>query len=565
MDEKSADYSQWSHTDLIARVTELEKKLAKKNNGFFNSYAPPNARERSPPAEKPKPTKKQRAFDASKYTTRHIALKFAYLGQRYNGYEHHANNLTPLPAVEEELWRALMKCRLIFPTQQEGAPQTKHGRGPWEGTVNWDGTDYSKCGRTDKGVSAFGQVVGIRVRSNRPVKPKALTEAEKIEEVVEAMMGKVGEGQTDPGGIQVSSLPSEQPEKPFHDVRDEMPYLHLLNRVLPPDIRVLAWCPNPPPDFSARFHCKERRYRYFFTNPAFLPVPGSQSTADGWLDLAAMRKAASYLEGLHDFRNFCKIDPSKQITNFERRIFHTSIDEVSTLDTPSFAPLYAQEVAPMKVYSFEVHGSAFLWHQVRCLVAVLFLVGQGLENPDVVEQLLDVKKCSSRPNYEMATDAPLVLWDCIFPKHPSQPSQASEKNVDALNWIYVGDDTGGIDGRKSNYDGKWGGVGVMDDIWQIWRNRKMEEVLAALLMQRTAVQGSETPEQVRARAALAAQKNKTTRWFGGGDSWKPVGEYVPVMKKQRMESIEVVNARYAAKKGLAPRESTAAAKDDANE
>jgi hypothetical protein len=30
-----------------------------------------------------------------------------------------------------------------------------------------------------------------------------------------------------------------------------------------------------------------------------------------------------------------------------------------------------------------IKGSAFLWHQVRCMVAVLFLIGQGLESPFV--------------------------------------------------------------------------------------------------------------------------------------------------------------------------------------
>jgi tRNA pseudouridine38/39 synthase len=30
-----------------------------------------------------------------------------------------------------------------------------------------------------------------------------------------------------------------------------------------------------------------------------------------------------------------------------------------------------------------IKGSAFLWHQVRCMVSVLFLIGQGLESPSV--------------------------------------------------------------------------------------------------------------------------------------------------------------------------------------
>ena len=32
-----------------------------------------------------------------------------------------------------------------------------------------------------------------------------------------------------------------------------------------------------------------------------------------------------------------------------------------------------------------IKGTAFLWHQVRCMVAVLFLIGQGLESPSVSE------------------------------------------------------------------------------------------------------------------------------------------------------------------------------------
>lgn len=36
-------------------------------------------------------------------------------------------------------------------------------------------------------------------------------------------------------------------------------------------------------------------------------------------------------------------------------------------------------------------GSAFLWHQVRCLVAILLLVGQGYEQPEIIPQLLDIE------------------------------------------------------------------------------------------------------------------------------------------------------------------------------
>lgn len=89
-----------------------------------------------------------------------IALKFAYLGQKYNGLEYAAGNITPQPTIEETLWAALNKGRLILPTDEEAMAA---------GQITWKGCDYTKCGRTDKGVSAFGQVIGLRVRSNRPL------------------------------------------------------------------------------------------------------------------------------------------------------------------------------------------------------------------------------------------------------------------------------------------------------------------------------------------------------------------------------------------------------------
>ena len=42
------------------------------------------------------------------------------------------------------------------------------------------------------------------------------------------------------------------PEDEWDDVADELPYINMLNRVLPEDIRVLAWCPQPPEDFSVQ-------------------------------------------------------------------------------------------------------------------------------------------------------------------------------------------------------------------------------------------------------------------------------------------------------------------------
>lgn len=548
------------------------------------------------PARKPKNARVNREFDPSKYSTRFIALKFAYLGRRYNGLEFHPNNKTPLPTVEEELWKVLNKARLVFPTLNPLL-------GPNE--PNWEGCEYSKCGRTDKGVSAFGQVVGIRVRSNRPVnrvqKPTSLEDGtikrEKAPLTGDPAIAALRvvpvtslAGDAIPSPMSASESAGDE-ALPFHPIRDEIPYCQILNRLLPPDIRMLAWCPAPPLDFSARFSCKERRYKYFFTQPAFTPATGptgffttpneSSSLAgrrrEGWLDVDAMREAAHKFIGLHDFRNFCKVDPSKQIENFERRIFHAEIEEIDSHRGPvgyvgksNFQQyehsaeassshlddeVKAQSFTPT-IYTFTLHGSGFLWHQVRHMVAILFLVGQGLESSSVVDDLVDVSKTPARPQYEMADDAPLVLWDCIFPREGADESS----RTDALEWVYVGDDNAGDGpshaGSVIKGAGKFGPGGVVDDLWRVWRRRKIDEVLAGSLLDVVVAQAGRGGGVSAAEAAgweeegTGEKRAGSQKVFQGGDGPRFVGTYVPVMRKPRMESVEVVNARYAKRKGF---------------
>jgi hypothetical protein len=67
------------------------------------------------------------------------------------------------------------------------------------------------------------------------------------------------------------------------------------------------------------------------------------------------------------------------------------------------------------VCCLQIQGQAFLWHMVRCLMAVLFLVGRGLEQEEVVDALFDVEgRFPAKPHYALAPDGPLVLHDCAF-------------------------------------------------------------------------------------------------------------------------------------------------------
>ena len=463
-----------------------------------------------------------------------------------------------------------MKACLISPTPVAGLEYQE---------VNWEGCEYSKCGRTDKGVSAFGQVVALRLRSNRPLSKKD----DRNDTQTAAGDSTAGENSTPGDLVAVTTTTNitddESPTSPeetdipvesalFDPTRDEINYPQILNRLLPPDIRVLAWCGDLPEDFSARFSCKGRGYKYFFTQPAFSPTVGSEddtgtdverepkSRREGWLDIEAMRAAARRFEGLHDFRNFCKIDASKQIENFQRRIYRSTIEELepqhgpmSYLRKPHFTEYSGQcteldtgiPASGYKIYMFSLFGSAFLWHQVRHMVAILFLIGQGLEAPGLIDELLDVNKNPQKPQYEMADDAPLVLWDCVFP----QGNSDSFEPRDALPWIYVGDEVSSTlqDGNGRGHD-RYGPLGLVDQMWKVWRQRKIDELLAGTLIDTILSRGSNPrnyiDEQVHRKDSRASQKV-----FNGGDSARLMGKYVQVLQKPRMESVEVVNARYA--------------------
>ncbi len=558
---QTTNYTSWTNADLIARVSELEGQLRHHN-------AQLEARSTSITRKRVRSSRRANVFDASKYSTRHIALKIAYLGQKYNGFEHSNGNITPLPTIEEMLWKALRKARLISPESEEPMEvawsHAERSRKPPH--LNWDGCQYSKCGRTDKGVSAFGQVIGIRVRSNLPVQRPYRTPTDV----------EVGDNIANSDLVASSELPVLDADNPAHDVnssfdpiKDELPYISILNSILPSEIRVLAWCPQPPDKFDARFSCGERRYKYFFTNPAFLPTPGpiglrnasgnETDLREGWLDVDAMRNAAKKFIGLHDFRNFCRVDASKQLTTFERRITHVDIEEVRQQSGPvSFLEQLhlaktantkhsTQNIADLptsgpKAYNFTVHGSAFLWHQVRHMVAVLFLVGQRLESPSIIDELLDVEKNICRPTYEMASDAPLVLSDCTFPM-----DKARGQN-DELYWIYAGDAIS-LEGLTTKGDGKFGLGGVIDEVWSNWRRHKIDETLASALLDIVVSQGDGSALQRAGYRDWETVTYRSQKLFDGSETARMAGKYIPIMQKPKMETVDVQNANYRSGKG----------------
>lgn len=155
--------------------------------------------------------------------------------------------------------------------------------------------------------------------------------------------------------------------------------------MLPDDIKILG-CEIVPEYFDARFSCLYREYRYYF------PLED--------MNLDILREACQRFVGYHDFRNFCKLD-IVNVKSFKRRIL-------------SFKVEVLESIGNMTMCMFRIKGFSYLWHQVRCMVAVLFMIGKGLESPDVIDALLDVQERPRKPHYDLAPDYPLVLYDCVY-------------------------------------------------------------------------------------------------------------------------------------------------------
>ncbi|KZO95569.1 tRNA pseudouridine synthase [Calocera viscosa TUFC12733] len=396
-------YETWTRSQLIARLSELD--------------VPEQSEE---PQSKP-------GFDVSSKPRRKIALKFCYHGWEYSGLEFQKGH-THMPTVEAVLEAALVATRLIDP----------------EGGL--DGAGFSKSGRTDRGVSAAGQVVSLWVRSMVAGDGENNARKKEMEEVSLALEDEDALAEAGPSELpraeafaETEPPPEDDPVSLFESTQhllptsSEIPYGRVLNRVLPSSIRILSWSPVTS-TFDARFSCVGRHYKYFFRLHA-------------GLDLARMREAAARLLGTHDWRNFCKLDGSKGDIKYVRTVEEVSIDRVEE-DTSGFPPGHTSEARLIDptLYVLNVRGHGFLWHQIRHIAAVLFLVGQGLEEPTVVSSLLNADPANSlppfrageqppevvesKPVYDIADALPLVLWDSRYREgdlnwQPDEPWQAS--------------------------------------------------------------------------------------------------------------------------------------------
>lgn len=193
----------------------------------------------------------------------------------------------------------------------------------------------------------------------------------KLESILERLAGEAvdvhGSGRTDAG------VHAEAQTANFHLKQDISPeeVMEYLNRYLPEDIAVWRAC-GAPLRFHSRLNAVSKTYRYqiemgekkdVFKRRYYYGLGRS-------LDVDAMKQAALWLTGTHDFKSFCGNKKMKKST-------------VRTLESIEFTRLGLGKL------HIAYKGDGFLQQMVRILTGTLIEVGLGKRPPGDMELIME--------------------------------------------------------------------------------------------------------------------------------------------------------------------------------
>lgn len=217
-------------------------------------------------------------------------------------------------------------------------------------TVAYDGTNY--CGWQ--------------------VQPNGIT----IEEVLNTHLSKllkeeirvIGASRTDSGVHALANVA-------VFDTKARMPgdkISFAMNQRLPEDI-IVQGSEEVPSDFHPRYCNSVKTYEYKILNRTFNIPSYRLNTHFVYvpLDVEAMKQAAGYLVGRHDFRSFCT--PRTQVNDFVREIYALDISKEGDIIT------------------MRISGSGFLYNMVRIIAGTLIRVGSGYYAPEYIPEILEKK------------------------------------------------------------------------------------------------------------------------------------------------------------------------------
>ncbi len=237
------------------------------------------------------------------------------------------------------------------------------------------------------------QYDGTRYQGWQRLSDSQNTIQEKIETVLSTLVKEdiqlVGSGRTDAG------VHAENQVANFHS-RSLVPCGEIVRHCyayLPHDI-VVKTADEAPHTFHARFHAREKTYRYtidnslrhdVFSRKYALHIPES-------LDINTMQETARIFIGKHDFRSFTKLHSKTKSTT--RTVFRIELED-------------------SKPYILmRISGDGFLYKMVRLIVGALIASGRHQINPDAIQSILEM--CDKNNPIEPASPHALCLEEVLY-------------------------------------------------------------------------------------------------------------------------------------------------------
>ena len=210
------------------------------------------------------------------------------------------------------------------------------------------------AGRTDAGVHAAGQVVGLEVPAGTAVDPVRLRNS--------------------------------------------------LNGLVSPEVAVTT-LEVAPEGFHARFDATWRSYRYRILNS---PVHDPFLATTAWwvpdeLDLGAMQAAGDLLVGEHDFSSFCRKPKDRRAEPLVRRVTEVRWERADRGGGWDSAPVPGGDVVRLAI-----SASAFCHQMVRSVTGTMVDVGRGRLQPEDVARILAAKDRDAAG--QVAPPKGLCLW-----------------------------------------------------------------------------------------------------------------------------------------------------------
>lgn len=201
------------------------------------------------------------------------------------------------------------------------------------------------------------------------IQPEAVTIESKLNECLRDLLKEevqvIGASRTDSGVHALGNIA-------VFDTKTRMPaekISYALNQRLPEDIRIQK-SEEVPLEWHPRRCSSRKTYEYRIYRGEF-PMPVNRLYAlftYHKLDVKAMRAAAVFLEGEHDFKSFCQT--GAQVESTVRTIYSVEISEQG------------------RELIIKVCGNGFLYNMVRIIVGTLLEVGQGKRAPEDIPKIL---------------------------------------------------------------------------------------------------------------------------------------------------------------------------------